>query len=368
MAPASHNDFVNLSLPAAAARIREAMGTKSAHIDRILRLANVTAVGIGFRNRDRQGLKELCLVCSVDRKRPLSELGERERIPGFLGDFRVDVVSSGRFRALADKQAGKQIERIRPVRPGLSIGHIDITAGTFGCVVERNGERLLLSNNHVLANGNKARLGSPILQPGKHDGGDPRKDAIARLVEFVPIVYDGERDTAPPPIDRPQPPPNPNHPNTPAEPAGCGRGLSLFAGKARAAEPFNRVGRNRVDCALAKPDGAMSTDILGIGQPRGVGMGALGMAVRKSGRTTGLTQGQIEQIDVTSRIEYDDRSATFTGQIMAGALSAGGDSGSAVLDMAGNVIGLLFAGSNTSTLINPIQDVLDALNVELVAA
>lgn len=368
MAPASHNDFVNLSLPAAAARIRDAIGTKSAHIDRILRLANVTAVGIGFRNRDRQGLKELCLVCSVDRKRPLSELGERDRIPGFLGDFRVDVVSSGRFRALASTQTGKQIERMRPVRPGLSVGHVDISAGTFGCVVERNGERLMLSNNHVLANGNKARLGSAILQPGKHDGGDPRKDAIARLVEFVPILYDGERDPAPPPLDRPQPPANPNRPNTPAEPSGCGRGLALFAGKALAAEPFNRVGRNRVDCALAKPEGAMSTEILGIGQPRGVGMGALGMSVRKSGRTTGLTQGQIEQIDVTSRIEYDERSATFTGQIMASALSAGGDSGSAVLDMAGNVIGLLFAGSTTSTLINPIQDVLDALNVELVTA
>lgn len=368
MAPASHNDFVNLSLPAAAARIRDAMGTKSAYVDRILRMANVTAVGIGFRNRDRQGLKELCLVCSVDRKRPLSELGERDRVPGFLGDFRVDVVASGRFRALASKQAGKQVERMRPVRPGLSIGHIDITAGTFGCVVERNGERLMLSNNHVLANGNKARLGSPILQPGKHDGGDPRKDAVARLVEFVPIVYDGEPDAAPPPINRPQPPANPNRPNTPAEPVGCGRSLAIFAVKARAAEPYNRSGRNRVDCALAKPDGAISTDILGIGQPRGVGMGALGMAVRKSGRTTGLTQGQIEQIDVTSRIEYDDRSATFAGQIMAGALSAGGDSGSAVLDMAGNVIGLLFAGSTTSTLINPIQDVLDALNVDLVTA
>jgi hypothetical protein len=47
-------------------------------------------------------------------------------------------------------------------------------------------------------------------------------------------------------------------------------------------------------------------------------------------------------------------------------MSAGGDSGSAVLDQDGYVLGLLYAGSSRATLINPIQTVLQMLNVELV--
>ena len=53
---------------------------------------------------------------------------------------------------------------------------------------------------------------------------------------------------------------------------------------------------------------------------------------------------------------------------MAGAMSAGGDSGSAVLDMNKRVVGLLFAGSDSTTIMNPIQLVLDALQVQLVTA
>jgi Trypsin-like peptidase domain len=355
MAPSSQNPFASLSLPAAAARIRDACGAKGACSESLFGKPNVLALGVGFRNRDRQGLKELCIVASVARKKPLNELSERERIPQYFGDFRIDVVASGRFRALGIMQ----VDRMRPVQPGISIGHAAITAGTFGCVVERNGERFILSNNHVMANCNNARLGDQILQPGKYDGGQQRKDGIARLVEFVPIVYDGDPD----PVIPAEPKPRPRN----DAPSGCGHKLSFLAAKQRSIRMINRAGRNRVDCAIAKPDSpaAISAEILGIGRPRGLGIGALGMRVQKSGRTTGHTVGQIEQIDVTSRVEYDGRSATFTGQLMTSAVSAAGDSGAVVLDMSGNVIGLLFAGSNTSTLINPIQVVFEALDVQL---
>jgi S1-C subfamily serine protease len=333
---------------------------------------NVVAIGVGFRNRDRQGLKELCIVCCVERKRPLNELRETDRLPAYFGDFRTDIVSTGRFTALARARRapgnGAQTQRVRPVRPGISIGHGDVTAGTFGCVVERDGERLMLSNNHVIANGNRASLGSAILQPGPYDGGKAGTDAMARLVEFVPIAYDGDVGAVDP-ID----PADPPAPVTPQPqdglPSGCRPDARIFRKKPvvmRSA--INRPGANKVDCALAKPDGdaLISTEILGIGSPRGIGFGTLGMLVQKSGRTTGLTRGEIEQIDVTSRVDYGDRVATFSGQLMASAGSAGGDSGAAVLDMSGNVIGLLFAGSATSTLLNPIQTVLDSLNVRLV--
>ena len=57
---------------------------------------------------------------------------------------------------------------------------------------------------------------------------------------------------------------------------------------------------------------------------------------------------------------------TFTNQLMASGMSAGGDSGSAILDGDGLVVGLLYAGSGQATLINPIQTVLNLLKVELV--
>jgi len=53
---------------------------------------------------------------------------------------------------------------------------------------------------------------------------------------------------------------------------------------------------------------------------------------------------------------------------MSGAMSAGGDSGSAMLDMQKRVVGLLYAGSDSTTIMNPIQFVLDALQVQLVTA
>jgi len=65
------------------------------------------------------------------------------------------------------------------------------------------------------------------------------------------------------------------------------------------------------------------------------------------------------------RIDYRGPSALFAGQLIAGPMSQPGDSGSAVLDMDRRVIGLLFAGSDAATVINPIGPVLVALNVEL---
>jgi len=110
----------------------------------------------------------------------------------------------------------------------------------------------------------------------------------------------------------------------------------------------------------------VTPEILHIGRPTGTGKATLGTPVQKFGRTTGYTQGTIIQIDVTAAVDYDGATATFHDQLMAGAMSQGGDSGSAVLDDEKRVVGLLYAGSDVSTLINPIEDVLTALNVELV--
>jgi hypothetical protein len=207
--------------------------------------------------------------------------------------------------------------------------------------VRKGGQTYILSNNHVLANSNNAQVGDAIWQPGRADGGGSA-DQIGTLAEFVPIAFDN------------QPPP----------PGGCLASLlSLLGVKPRTS---NEPGNNRVDCALARPTtpDLVDPDILNIGVPVGVSTATLGTALQKSGRTTGYTTGSVLQIDVTVTVNYNGPLATFTGQLMAGAMSQGGDSGSAVLDMDKNVVGLLFAGSTSTTIINPIQFVFDLMNID----
>ncbi len=326
-------------------RIASVRDVKNATLDMLMRKPNVNAIGVGFKNPDRQGHTELAVVVSVERKLPLNELPDDDRVPPVVNGVRTDVVETGRFVAFEE-----QTQRMRPARPGLSIGLADeLSAGTFGCLVRREGRRFILSNNHVLAKSNRAPLGSAVVQPGRLDGGTSA-DRIATLAEFVPIAFDGE------------PPPKP--------PGGCSAGIArLLAAQRAQAAPVNQPGNNKVDCAIAalEDDALASADILGIGAPVGAGVATLGTQVRKSGRTTGLTTGVIEQIDVSVRIDFNGPAATFTEQLLAGAMSAPGDSGSVVMDLQGNVIGLLFAGSATTTVITPIQLVLSALRVEVVA-
>jgi hypothetical protein len=102
-----------------------------------------------------------------------------------------------------------------------------------------------------------------------------------------------------------------------------------------------------------------------------IGVPSLGQAVGKSGRTTGLTCSNIQSLNVTILVNYDAScgatspafTAYFTNQvtISGGTFSAGGDSGSLVVDTGtSRAIGLLYGGNSTSTVANPIQDVITA--------
>jgi hypothetical protein len=235
---------------------------------------------------------------------------------------------------------------------GISCGHIHVSAGTFGCLVRRGSEVFILSNNHVLAYTNKASKGDPIIQPGQYDGGTV-SDQIATLEEWVPLNMGVGESTCP---------------WAKAVVDSLNVLARVFGSSSRIAALQEKPAENVVDCAIARPlsPDLVRPDILEIGIPKGVGVGALGMDVQKTGRTTGYTTGKITQVDVAVQIDYDGHMVQFVDQFMATGMSAGGDSGSAVLDMDGSVIGLLFAGSGVATLINPIQAVLDALNVEIV--
>ena len=314
--------------------------------NQLLARANVVATGIGYKASEGKKTSTLSLICSVVQKLPSSKLSAREMIPSTIGGLPTDVVQTGRFRAFQSHTA-----RYRPAPGGISIGHKDITAGTLGCLVKKGGEFFILSNNHVLANSNAAQIGDAILQPGPYDGGLSPGDHIANLEAFIPISFTGGA-------------------------SGCSTATGIadflnsiakaMGSDARLQAITTQAEDNLVDAAIARPvnPADVKDEILEIGPLSGVGSGALGMAIKKSGRTTALTTGEIQQVDVTATVQYgENKTARFTDQLLAGAMSQGGDSGSAVLDTNNRLIGLLFAGSDTTTIINRIEHVFSALGV-----
>src|SRR5207253_9707264 len=90
-----------------------------------------------------------------------------------------------------------------------------------------------------------------------------------------------------------------------------------------------------VDAAVAEPmdTNLSSADILGIGRVTESAEATIGAVVRKSGRTTGLTEGHVTAIDAVVEVDYGGgKTAMFRGQIVSDLLSKGGDSGSLIVD------------------------------------
>lgn len=318
----------------------------------LLSKPNVISVGVGYKVSKGQRTSEISIVCSVEQKKPKAALSSKDLIPQTINGVSTDVVETGQIRAFGNTT--KQ----RPALGGDSIGHYAITAGTLGCIVKKSGQLMILSNNHVLANSNDAKEGDAILQPGAYDGGT-MEDQIAILNTWVPVSFieDG----------------------IPGTDCSIANGVASFLNAL--ASVFNRTSRlraystealtNLVDAALAKPivDSDVSERIRGIGRVSNIDEATLGMEVQKQGRTTGLTKGLIEQIDVTTQVSYGTgKTAIFTDQLIitssSGSFSQPGDSGSAVLS-GSKLIGLLFAGSDTVTVVNRIQNVFEALNCNI---
>lgn len=326
---------------------------------------NVVGTGLGERVSDGKKTGETCVVVLVEKKVPLTELSRHDIVPAniVVGPHmvRTDVIEVGKIVAHGGVIQGSAVpesvytERHRPCPAGVSVGHYAITAGTFGCVVKDKGtdEKLILSNNHVLANSNDANVGDEILQPGPYDGGSPGIDKIGTLLRYVPIDFGSGVE------------PDCSVTNFVVAFLNfvakyLGRNSKFFA------RDFKFAEGNIVDAAVAKPTQILLDQVLENGVPRGTAKGSVGMKIRKTGRTTGYNEDEILATNVSVNIDYGENGvATFTNQFLAGAMSEGGDSGSAILDMNDRFVGLLFAGSSTSTIICPGQQVLDFLDVTI---
>ena len=218
---------------------------------------------------------------------------------------------------------------------GISAGHRDITAGTLGCFCQSTNpaddsdQLLALSNNHVFANVNQALVGDPLYQPGPADGGGI-SDYFANLHRFVPINLGG-------------------------------------------------VSGNRVDAAIGRPipTVAVNPDICMVGSISGTAQAQDDMLVRKHGRTTGYTEGRVDDVDFTGLVgmDHNDPSvvALFENQLRIVSdgpepFGLGGDSGSAVVHQTDqDVVGLYFAGppSGMYGLANRIENVLAELEIAI---
>jgi hypothetical protein len=103
---------------------------------------------------------------------------------------------------------------------------------------------------------------------------------------------------------------------------------------------------------------------------------SVGLGVAKSGRTTGFTTGTIASINTSVSVQYQKGcnqgkkfTVSYTNQVVinSSTFSAGGDSGSLIVtnNTSHNPVALLYAGSSSTTIGNPIGEVLTKLGTAL---
>jgi hypothetical protein len=334
------------------------MSKSSEAFNKVSKLANVNGVYWGEMKKDGKS-RGFGLVVTVSKKVPVEQLKDKDLIPKKIGEDATDVIEVGELFALAKSKA-KAVDRTadhRPVPMGVSVGHVDITAGTSGWIVYKSRNMRLLSNNHVLANVNAGVEGDVILQRGKHDGGKNPQQRLGVLDEFVPIEFGGTD-------------------------IGCPisdvimkliNGISnMFGSSVKFGYTKTRSIQNLVDCAIMMPDRDedLTTTVVELGDlaegnlkivgllfagseqvtiankiqnvENALGLDPIankgplspGVKVWKSGRTTGVKEGTVISIDYTGNVNMGEgRIATFAEQILINTpgFSAGGDSGSAVV-------------------------------------
>jgi len=119
---------------------------------------------------------------------------------------------------------------------------------------------------------------------------------------------------------------------------------------------------NTTDSAIVAVDPADFEDrVLGIGEFAGFAEPPTDATFTKSGRTTGVTTGDLRGRDARIKVRgYHEAPTVFTGIDVFGPMSAAGDSGSLIGVEGGDgfrATDLLFAGSDRTTLAVPIETV-----------
>jgi len=311
----------------------------------LLSKKNVVSVIIGRKFMHGKDTGTKAIVVGVIKKVPESQLRPEDIIPHFIERQITDVIEVGEI-----KLRESRTDKWRPAPGGVSVGHYRISAGTLGAWVMKDGKRMILSNNHVLADVNKGKIGDIILQPGAYDGGT-EEDVIALLHSFVPIST--------------------------LELSECGianfiadilNGIASLFGRRTRLRPIVPPEINKVDCALAEPlsPDVVSLEIIDCGIPQGIAEPDIDMKVKKSGRTSETTHESVSGIDGIINVNMGDGKMALFGEQFAvsGEFSEPGDSGSVILTEEDNkFVGLLFAGGQGITYCNKYSNVMEALEL-----
>jgi hypothetical protein len=313
---------------------------------------NIVGVGRGFKIKKGDYTDKPAIIVLVKKKMPEKDLPRGEIIPPKIYDLDTDVIEVGELLLL------NRTTYVRPAPPGVSIGHYKISAGTFGAVVKdrRTKKPLILSNNHVLANSSdgqdgRCKIGDPILQPGPYDGGT-EEQLIGYLERFVPIVREYAHSSCP---------------KAAALERVSNNIIQMFRPHYKMSFFKKTSVENMVDAALARPisENVITSEILGLGRVKGIREVESGMKLFKSGRSTSVNNAVVKAQAATLKINMgNNEEVVFTDQIVTGPMASPGDSGSLVMDEDNHAVGLLFAGSDSSTIVNRIQNVMDLLDVE----
>jgi hypothetical protein len=212
--------------------------------------------------------------------------------------------------------------------------------GTLGALVSRGGNLYILSNNHVVARSDQARLGESIIQPSLTDASCSPSSAtgVANLSQFVNLES---------PVS-----------GKPLVDAGLAQ---IIADKV---DPQGTILQLGATTTNGQPSDA---------PPRaGSGVPATpNMTVAKSGRSTGLTCSTISAVNVTANMEYPrscGSDSTFTVTytdlvtVAGSGFSADGDSGALIVTQdTADPVALVVASTDADTVATPVSDVLTAL-------
>ncbi len=255
-----------------------------------------------------------------------------------LSTLAVLVLCGG---VLADSGAAHRAQQNLPIALGSSGGNVNdktrifCCSGTLGALVQDAQGQYILSNSHVLALSGAGSAGQDISHRGMIDANCGVPAIVADLTRFVAFTSGNNC---------------------------CDAAIAQI-----------RSGAVRND-----PSSATQPMILDIGNPCSSTVTAsINLPVRKSGRTTGFTTGNVSAVGVTVNVAYPKKCGssggtvrTFTNQVAIGpsSFSAGGDSGSVIFDNGNHATALLFAGSSTTTFANPIGSVLSSLGVSMVGS
>lgn len=275
--------------------------------------AGLVTRSVGFPYVD----KFAAIVFLEQGKLPEAELANERYLAWLKSSGRTDRRTTEIRDAISDRSPPPQPvmvgprKRIRPVQPGTTAGILDVVgSGMICCLVDMpDGRRGLLSANHVFG----SKIGASIVQPGTSDGGK-QNEVVAEVVQ---------------------------------------------------------VSTTAAVATLLK-NVASNPQILGFGPITGIAAivpSDIGQVVVMYGRDGARREGKILGVNAAIAVSTDDdprNNVTLTNVIVTSNISSPGDSGAAVLTAEGKLVGMIYAGSQSTTIVVPIESVLAELNASLV--